>query len=157
MHRTTTTATLLVTVAVLALSGCVTVHRAPVPGPSAGGTSARASVPRPDGTPQPRAVQAPAREALEMAGDPRRPEHHGTAASRPPSPGIESRPATAPAPRTGTGTGTKRHPRHDSRPPLPVRVPGVAGQPDVCALGRAYGGWRADSPQARICHRAYGN
>ncbi|MBO4257954.1 hypothetical protein GRC12_29375, partial [Streptomyces griseorubiginosus] len=31
VHRTTTTATLLVTVAVMALSGCVTVQRPPLP------------------------------------------------------------------------------------------------------------------------------
>ncbi|MFF0200106.1 hypothetical protein [Streptomyces sp. NPDC005017] len=27
---------------------------------------------------------------------------------------------------------------------------------DVCALGRKYGGWRADSPEARVCEQAYG-
>ncbi|MFE6523456.1 hypothetical protein ACFVON_17180, partial [Streptomyces sp. NPDC057794] len=27
---------------------------------------------------------------------------------------------------------------------------------DVCALGRRYGGWRADSPEATICRDTYG-
>jgi hypothetical protein len=27
---------------------------------------------------------------------------------------------------------------------------------DVCALGRKYGGWQADSPEAVICKQAYG-
>jgi hypothetical protein len=27
---------------------------------------------------------------------------------------------------------------------------------DVCALGRTYGGWRADSPEATICRQTYG-
>ncbi|WP_354670153.1 hypothetical protein [Streptomyces sp. S.PNR 29] len=27
---------------------------------------------------------------------------------------------------------------------------------DVCALGRKYGGWRADSPEATICRQTYG-
>ncbi|MEU6251978.1 hypothetical protein [Streptomyces sp. NPDC047043] len=27
---------------------------------------------------------------------------------------------------------------------------------DVCALGRQYGGWRADSPEAVICEQTYG-
>jgi hypothetical protein len=26
----------------------------------------------------------------------------------------------------------------------------------VCALGKQYGGWRKDSPEAVICERAYG-
>ncbi|MEU0457308.1 hypothetical protein ABZ322_30855, partial [Streptomyces sp. NPDC006129] len=31
-----------------------------------------------------------------------------------------------------------------------------AGGTDVCALGRRYGGWRADSPEATICQDTYG-
>jgi hypothetical protein len=27
---------------------------------------------------------------------------------------------------------------------------------DVCALGRKYGGWKPDSPEAVICKGAYG-
>ncbi|NGO12134.1 hypothetical protein G5C60_32155, partial [Streptomyces sp. HC44] len=71
VHRTTTTATLLVTVAVSAVSGCVTVQHPPSPG-----------VPAPPGKPsashadvraEPHIVQAPAREALEHVGPPHRP------------------------------------------------------------------------------------
>ncbi|MGV9572128.1 hypothetical protein ACWDRX_22415, partial [Streptomyces nigra] len=32
----------------------------------------------------------------------------------------------------------------------------AGGNADVCALGRKYGGWRADSQEARICDQAYG-
>ncbi|OUD01098.1 hypothetical protein CA983_22170, partial [Streptomyces swartbergensis] len=32
----------------------------------------------------------------------------------------------------------------------------VPDNTDVCALGRRYGGWRADSPEATICRDAYG-
>lgn len=32
----------------------------------------------------------------------------------------------------------------------------VRGNPDLCALGRTYGGWRADSPESAICEQAYG-
>jgi hypothetical protein len=27
---------------------------------------------------------------------------------------------------------------------------------DVCVLGRKYGGWQGDSPEAVICEQAYG-
>ncbi|MFF3324813.1 hypothetical protein [Streptomyces sp. NPDC002889] len=37
-----------------------------------------------------------------------------------------------------------------SVPPVPA-----VGR-DVCALGEGYGGWRPDSPGARICRDAYG-
>ncbi|MGW4735428.1 hypothetical protein ACWEQC_40860, partial [Streptomyces shenzhenensis] len=60
MHRTTTAAALLVTVAVSALSGCVTVQHPPTAGPPSA-ASARPSAPRPDGSAEPRVVQAPAR------------------------------------------------------------------------------------------------
>ncbi|MFD5163912.1 hypothetical protein ACFWMJ_38690, partial [Streptomyces hawaiiensis] len=32
----------------------------------------------------------------------------------------------------------------------------VPNSSDVCALGRRYGGWRADSPEATICRDTYG-
>ncbi|MEW2349242.1 hypothetical protein AB0904_16385 [Streptomyces sp. NPDC006684] len=41
--------------------------------------------------------------------------------------------------------------QREARPP--ARGNGGGG---VCALGRTYGGWPADSPQARICRDAYG-
>ncbi|MER6633057.1 hypothetical protein ABT301_33370, partial [Streptomyces sp. NPDC000987] len=80
VHRTTTTATLLLTVAVSALAGCVTVQRPPASGPPV--------APRPE----PRTVQAPAREALTT-----------TSPSRPARAPERTRPAAGrPAPTTST-------------------------------------------------------
>ncbi|WP_190199484.1 hypothetical protein [Streptomyces djakartensis] len=165
MHRTTTTATLLVTVAVSALSGCMTVHRPPAPGPptTPSGPSAR----QPEGLAETQAVQAPAREALELIEVSRRPEP-AASQSRP------SAPAAAPPERT-VPSGAARQPRPVRPEPRPrnthrprVDVPDVSGtvrrdvrthvpdNADVCALGRRYGGWPADSPQATICRETYG-
>ncbi|MFE7859225.1 hypothetical protein [Streptomyces sp. NPDC057403] len=161
MHRTTTTAALLVTVAVAALTGCVTVQRPPVPGPPPTAPS-QPSAPRPDGEREQQTVQAPAKEALEMIGpsrraEPRTPRHHGPVAKapapaeRPPAPHSRPRPhPRAPQP----------HHRHQHQPPH-VRVPDVGrsvpkNTKDLCALGRQYGGWRADSPESVICRQAYG-
>jgi hypothetical protein len=33
----------------------------------------------------------------------------------------------------------------------------IRGNDDVCALGKKYGGWRSDSPEAVICDRTYGH
>ncbi|MEU6537221.1 hypothetical protein [Streptomyces sp. NPDC047000] len=151
MHRTTTTAALLVTMAVSALSGCTTVQRPAAPGPPT--APSRPSAQRPDGSARPRVVQAPAREALETTGPSRRP-----------GPG-EREPAGGPAP-------VRRPPDRPARPaPRPRPAPPRAGVPavpdasglsravrrgtDVCALGRTYGGWRPDSPEARVCAQAY--
>lgn len=148
MYRTTTTAALLVTVAVSALAGCVTVQHPPASRPpTAPVAPPPTSVPRPDGEADPQVVQAPAREALELVG---------------PSPRAEPRPPArqAPAPRT---------PAHDrSQPPHPeprrhqqprVETPDVSEpvrkNTDVCALGKQYGGWPADSPEAVICEQTY--
>ncbi|MFE1914858.1 hypothetical protein [Streptomyces anandii] len=148
MHRTTTTATLLVTVAVAALTGCVTVHRPPASAPAA---PARPQAPRPDGSVVPRVVQAPAREALELSGP-----------SHPPKP--TARPASPPSPAAPEGPRRVPHPlprHHHPRLPapraeLPVPPHIVPGNPDVCALGRTYGGWQPGSPEFRICQEAYG-
>ncbi|MFE9097496.1 hypothetical protein [Streptomyces sp. NPDC007264] len=153
MHRTTTTATLLlVTVAVSALSGCVTVQRPPAPG--APPAPSRPSAPRPDGSGQPHAVQAPAREALEMVRpsdvpSPSAAARHGSTAR--PDPGAAwtagpHRPSTTPS-RSLPGPYT------GGQPTASVAIPGNA---DVCALGRSYGRWRPDSPEATICGRVYG-
>ncbi|MEU4039190.1 hypothetical protein [Streptomyces collinus] len=152
MHRKTTTAALLVTVAVSALSGCVTVQRPATPGPLPDTTPSRLTAAGPDGSAQPRMVQAPAREALEMAGPSRHP--HRTEPAAPhradPAPPAAHRPPAPPA-----------HPRQEPtrrRPPADVpAVPHPArGAEDLCALGRKYGGWRRDSPESLICERAYG-
>ncbi|MDR6979541.1 hypothetical protein J2X68_006277 [Streptomyces sp. 3330] len=160
MHRTTTTAALLVTVAVSAsaLAGCVTVQRPAAPGPVL--APSRPSVPRPEGRAEVQVVQAPAREALEMVGP-----------SRTPGPAAPTAPAqrrTAPLPGAG-GAGEPPRSRPRTRPSRPdarrhvpprVEIPDVEEEvrrnTDVCALGRTYGGWRRDSPEATICAQAYG-
>lgn len=156
VHRTTTTATLLVTVAVMALSGCVTVQRPPLPVPSAPTPSQRPA-PRPDGEGEPQIVQAPAREALEMIGpfrsaEPRTPQRHR-------NPAREPAPADRPAAPRSHPRPAHPRPRHGQQPG--IEIPDVTGsvpksQADVCALGKRYGGWRADSPESVICRQAYG-
>ncbi|MFF4015688.1 hypothetical protein [Streptomyces sp. NPDC001843] len=157
MHRTTTTAALLATVAVSALSGCVTVQRPPAPGPPQGSAPSQAPVPRPDGSAQPRAVQAPVREALEMVGPSRHPQQRTSPAPRPP---VD--PPTTRQPPSRVQPPPHPHPRpHRRRPPEQphIEVPDFSRtapkSPDVCALGRKYGGWRPDSPEATICEQAY--
>ncbi|MFI8304187.1 hypothetical protein ACIF80_12145 [Streptomyces sp. NPDC085927] len=162
MHRKTTRAVLLVTVAVSALAGCVTVQRPPAPGPDAG--AARWSEPRPDARTR-QVVQAPAREALEMI-DPSRPT------KSPASPSHRAAP-TAPAPQgAAPQDGRNRRPAPggpaDGRATSPrtpaAEVSEVAdavrrdlrGRAEVCALGREYGRWPADSPEAAICEETYG-
>ncbi|WP_232839247.1 hypothetical protein [Streptomyces triticisoli] len=158
-----TTATLLATVAVAALSGCVTVQRPPAPVASA--ASVLPPAPRPDGTAGRQAAQAPAREALEFVGSSASPKPTG------PSPSPESaEPTRVPAvpspaekrqnPSAPHSPG-RRVPSHPAPrradPPLPPRTQGPALRPaDLCALGRQYGGWRPDSPEARICSQTYG-
>ncbi|GAA3814764.1 hypothetical protein ACFS5L_35855 [Streptomyces phyllanthi] len=167
MHRTTTAAALLVTVAVSALSGCVTAQHPPVPGaPSA---PSHASAPRPDGLAEPRIVQAPAREALERVG-PREalerlgPRHTPT----PTEPAVSaaprrfaSLPGTAPA---ATPRSPRPAPSADAGPRLPdpvVAFPRDLPQPlpgagDMCAPGRKYDGWGKDSTWTVICEEMYG-
>ncbi|MFJ4623443.1 hypothetical protein [Streptomyces sp. NPDC088812] len=181
MHRTTsTTATLLVTVAVSALTGCVTLQHPPAPGPPAvpASPSAPATVPlpRPDGRAGTRVAQAPALEALERVGTRRAPEPSAPPRARratPPAPAASTPAAAQPAPRTAPQplprTVPPPHPRtRPARPerPEPARPASPRGEvsdgreevernTDVCALGRRYGGWRSDSPEAVICEQAY--
>ncbi|MGV9245001.1 hypothetical protein [Streptomyces sp. NPDC003710] len=151
MHRTTTTATLLFTAAVSAVTGCVTVQRPPAPLPPR--APSQSSAPQADGSAEPRVVQAPAREALEVVGPSRPPSapdgaRHGTSRPAPVRTAVPRR-RSAPA-----------HPRRDlpgQRGEVPPAVPeGLARNPDVCALGRSYGGWRPGSPEADICGSTYG-
>ncbi|MBW8737671.1 MAG: hypothetical protein JF621_11250 [Streptomyces turgidiscabies] len=167
MHRTTTTATLLVTVAVTALSGCVTVQHPSAPGPLPGAPSQPAA-PRPDIRAEPQIVQAPAREALELIGPERRPPRAQLAPQapvehrRPVAAAPEPPPAAAPAPPPPRRTKPKQRPPKPERRHTPPRVEipevsrPVRENTDVCALGRKYGGWGKDSPQAVICKEAYG-
>ncbi|MBW8794957.1 MAG: hypothetical protein JF597_15510 [Streptomyces sp.] len=156
MHRTTTTAALLVTVTFSALSGCVTVQHPAAPGPPPGTAPSLPSVPRPDGSAEPRVVQAPVKEALEMVG-PSRPAHRAApAAPHAPVPAPPAGPPAPAAPRTATPhrpAVRRSHPPQADLPGLPRSAPKA---PDVCALGKQYGGWAPDSPQARICEQTYG-
>ncbi|MEU9975141.1 hypothetical protein [Streptomyces sp. NPDC051014] len=156
MHRTTTTAALLVTVTVAALSGCVTVQRPAAPGPPPGSAPLQPSVPRPDGSAEPRVVQAPAKEALEMVG-PSHPAHRAAPASpRTAAPPPPAHPHSA-APRAAAPQPQPRPRRiHGSQHEAPGLSGPVPKAPDVCSLGRQYGGWPQDSPQARICDQTYG-
>ncbi|MFJ4328925.1 hypothetical protein ACIP3A_38260 [Streptomyces tricolor] len=150
MHRTTTTAALLVTVAVSALSGCVTVRQPAAPGPPPGSAASQQTAPRPEGSAEPRVVQAPVREALEMARPSRHPEPSGPPARH----RAPATPETAPRPRASSEPPPPDHFGRRQRP-SPAR-PLLPGAPDVCTLGRTYGGWHKDSPEARICDQAYG-
>ncbi|MGW5633705.1 hypothetical protein [Streptomyces sp. NPDC003832] len=162
MHRTTTTATLLVTVALSALSGCVTVQRPPVSAPVP--TSDRPSTPLPGARSGPQTVQAPALEALELIGPPRRPDRRPTVTRRPAEPSVAPgtprvRPPVPPA-RPRPARPEPRRPEHTlpRRPGVEVSdiAESVRESTDVCALGRKYGGWRGDSPEARLCEQTYG-
>ncbi|MFI8171464.1 hypothetical protein ACIGAN_34710 [Streptomyces sp. NPDC085931] len=174
MHRTTTTATLLVTVAVSALAGCTTVQQPVAPGPSA----APSRPPLPGERTEPQIVQAPAREALQLIEEASRRPMPAAPGSGPSTARAAAPPAEAPErqrPPSGRHEARTRPVRPD-RPEPPRRSPqrpradrpgvpepvrqGVGGQvpggTDVCALGRRYGGWRADSPEATICRDTYG-
>ncbi|MFF5342585.1 hypothetical protein ACFY4H_18010 [Streptomyces althioticus] len=153
------------TVAVAALSGCVTVQRPLAPGP--------ATAPPPgsghdaagrDASP---VAQAPAREALRrVPADPEAsPSDRATPKAAPSKREVPSDARNGQAPRTQRPRGPER-PQPARRAPAPrppAQLPGggpltggASGGSDVCALGREYGGWPADSPQARICRDTYG-
>lgn len=155
VHRKTTTATLLLTVAVSALSGCVTVKRPPVPGPPA--APSQPSEARP-------VVQAPAREALEMVG-PSRPTKASEVPSRRAAPTATAPERKAPSgDRNGQARPARPQPRASVPPQRPGILPGVpestrraeGGGAGLCELGRMYGGWQPDSPEATICEGTYG-
>ncbi|MEU6368796.1 hypothetical protein ABZ876_24400 [Streptomyces sp. NPDC046931] len=151
MHRTTTTATLLVSVAVSALTGCVTVQRPPAP--LAPRAPSQSSAPRADGSVEPRVVQAPAREALEMVGPSRLASAPDTARRGTPRPV----PVRTAAPHRRPAPAQPGRDRPGQRGEVPPAVPeGLSRNPDVCALGRRYGGWRPGSPEADLCGSTYG-
>ncbi|MEU9167634.1 hypothetical protein AB0D34_07520 [Streptomyces sp. NPDC048420] len=179
MHRTTTTATLLVTVAVSALTGCVTIQRPPVSGPPPSTAPSQLPGPgdaRPDGQAEPQIVQAPAQEALSMIAPSRSSKPSGGAPR-----GTGSGAAATPEqPQKGQPAHTRpEHPEHPGRPAHPeprhpearhprqprVEIPDVAksvpksvprNAQDVCALGKKYGRWREGSPESVICDQTYG-
>ncbi|MDC0770596.1 hypothetical protein [Streptomyces sp. HD] len=165
MHRKTTTATLLVTVAVSALSGCTTVQQSAVPVPPPP-TPSRPTAPRADGPTEQPVVQAPAREALTLIGPSRRPEptpstarSRSAAAPMPGPPAPRPRPHTRPehhAPGRPTVEVPERPPAKAPAVSEPVGGPEAPKNGDVCTMGRKYGGWKSDSPESRICDQTYG-
>ncbi|MFD4787403.1 hypothetical protein ACFWN1_10135 [Streptomyces sp. NPDC058459] len=92
--------------------------------------------------------EEPGRETLERTG---------------PSPGPETsrRPAAAAPALEPRRTPVVPAPRrtHQERPRTGTpRVPRVVpGFPNVCALGKKYGGWPRNSPESTLCERAYGH
>lgn len=186
MHRTKTTAAaaLLVTLAVSALSGCVSV-RPPAPSDAKG----PALSPRASARPAPLTFSGPFQEVLLLldGAGPRpagpvpleeaetrqwlaRPDagHGATARAAPPG-----TPASAPRPdRTAVRAPDRPAPvvvppaAREPQRPRPARTAPAprtggdsgrrSGDSGVCGLGRTYGGWPADSPQARICGETYG-
>ncbi|MFI2371155.1 hypothetical protein [Streptomyces sp. NPDC018833] len=148
MQRTTLTAKVLVGMAAWAATGCVSVEAQPAPAP------AHPSAVRPDQAVEPQIVQGPAREALEAALPKRT-----APATPPPAHRREKAGARAPhkeAPPTRARSRAPQTPAvpRPELPPLP-RIPLNRG--DICDLGQDYGGWRSDSPEARICRQRYGN
>ncbi|MFH8486623.1 hypothetical protein [Streptomyces longisporoflavus] len=154
MQRTTTTATLLASVAVTALSGCVSVERQPATGPSV--ASAPPPAPRPDGGSRPRVVEAPARQALELIGPPRDPAPRATGTA-PSIPAAPSRTAKPPQRSTPPPQPRGHRPVAAESPALPTAAPAAPTSADPCALGKQYGGWQPGSPEALICQDAYGH
>ncbi|MET8472815.1 hypothetical protein [Streptomyces sp. NPDC004856] len=166
MPRTSSSATILLTAAVAALtaataSGCVSVGPSATPkSPSSPSASARA--PRPEGHAGSPVVPSPGRESLERTKPTTAPharEHDAShppqqpappATDRKPAPGAARHGAADPEPPAGPKPPRHPHPRNAHKPPK------VPAQTDVCALGRKYGGWDPDSPQSAICHDAYG-
>ncbi|MEU7720999.1 hypothetical protein [Streptomyces tibetensis] len=172
MHRTTTTATLLVTVAVSALSGCTTVPPSAAPEPSV--APSRPSAPEPGGAAETPIVQAPAREALLLIEEASHSPAAAVSPTGPAAPPAASQSLGAPQrghrdvrPRPARPERPEPAPRRPQRPHADVRDVSEAvrqnieksvpsNNADVCALGRRYGRWRADSPEATICRDTYG-
>ena len=103
-------------------------------------------------------MQAPAREALELIGPSRKPSPNAPAPHRTPVPA----PAAPQAPAARHPHNAAPHPHPEPHQPAPrTAVPpapqGLPNNTNVCALGRKYGGWKADSPEAVICKGTYGN
>ncbi|NUV82382.1 hypothetical protein [Streptomyces sp. CAI-155] len=164
MQRTRFTTSLLVGVAVAAVSGCVSVD--PQTGPSRP-PRAESGGPAQDVIPQ--IVQPPGREALETIvepspspGRPAPPAPSAAAASE----ARRAGPPSAPRPPERAAPPPRRTPSHrvpGLTPPLLApsgvlpALPRARGGPhDVCALGRGYGSWPAGSQENRICEKAYG-
>ncbi|MGY3199843.1 hypothetical protein [Streptomyces sp. TE5632] len=124
-------------------------------------------MPHLDGRARPQVVQAPAREALEMIAPsrptepPASPSHRATPTAPAPAPertapsDVGDRRAVPAHPAAGRTAPPRRPAPNASEASEKVRRH-VRERADVCALGRKYGRWQADSPQSAICEEAYG-
>ncbi|WP_432090858.1 hypothetical protein [Streptomyces sp. NRRL F-5630] len=146
---TRTVAGALLALAGAALCGCVSVREA---AEEPAEPTARASLAVPGAltastTPLPSAHPRRTAHSAEHREDPAPP--------RPAPPPPRTAPSHVPPPPEAPPPSPRRHAphreRHEARPPATG-----SGGGGVCALGRAYGGWPADSPQTRICRNAYG-
>ncbi|WP_406728574.1 hypothetical protein WJ438_33805 [Streptomyces sp. GD-15H] len=123
------------------------------------------SAPHLDGRARTQVVQAPAREALAMIA-PSRPTEPPASPSHRASPTASAPERTAPSDDRDRRTASVRPAAGRTAPP---RGPAaevsessekvrrdVQERTDVCALGRKYGRWQADSPESAICEEVYG-
>ncbi len=105
-------------------------------------------------------MQSPAREALTLIGPSRRPDPtpstaHAMSPAAPP-PGHEPPPRRPHPQAHRPGADAPKRPPvkiPDAQEPIRPEAPKNA---DMCALGRKYGGWPADSQESRICEQTYG-
>ncbi|WP_419993040.1 hypothetical protein [Streptomyces boninensis] len=140
MHSKPAAALLCAAAVAAVATGCVAAKPGPVPAPDA-------SRPRPAAgeLPHPQVLPGPGRESIATVGPaPRRsPTPRSAAPER----------AASPAPEHAA---PRRTPSDTAPAPAPRQSDPPAARADICTLGREYGGWPADSDQARICRDAYG-
>ncbi|MEE4546410.1 hypothetical protein V2S66_31160 [Streptomyces sp. V4-01] len=154
----------VVLVAAWAAAGCATVSPAPRPsGPSLSSHPAAvaAGAAHPDGATGARSgppSAPPVHQAIGTTGPDVASTPHPAPAEVRPAPATRVG-AAAPDPERRRGRSGRRRPafrpgtnRSGTVPPAPL----VGRAPDVCRLGRTYGGWSGGSPAARICRGAYG-
>lgn len=104
----------------------------------------------PVGRPAPKRAEPPARGTTADRTGPK--DNSGRNSGR--ASGRTSGQEAAPSFRDEPGRGTAKRKRKANPAPELPKVP-VTGA-DVCALGTGYGGWRTNSPEARICRETYG-
>ncbi|MFJ4437557.1 hypothetical protein [Streptomyces sp. NPDC088923] len=151
MRMTRTAAGVLLALAGAALSGCVSVREA---AEEPAEPTARASLAVPGAltastTPLPSTHPHRKAHAAGHREDPAPP--------RPAPPPPRAVPSRAHTPPAAPPPPPRHHaPRREQREARPPATGSAGGGDGVCALGRTFGGWPADSPQARICRDAYG-
>lgn len=154
--RRVTGAVVLMGVAVCAVTGCVSVRGEAAPDPSGEtGPSRSAAVP-PDGedaeprSDRPQLREAPSRPLPRRSAGGEAEDAGGPPAS--PAAGVAPPPA-------GGGGGAADAPPGGPGSPAPVvrspAVPELPGGPQMCDLGRRYGGWAEGSMPEEACERAY--